>query len=188
VITRETGCVEATVPKSISVSEMTNPNNGGVSRGISFASGVQTVVINGETASARATKNTTPPTSFSNRSRITFFLLFVNTLLHQEDGGKKGDVHFALLDGKRLLQDAGAHVRQEPLADIQAVREFGEGLPEPEVPGVVAEMEFDVMRHFIGSKKTRPGSSRPLTAAHGEPWPGRSAVVILQRSGGSTKR
>ncbi len=66
------------------------------------------------------------------------------------------------------------------------IRAFGEGLPEPEVPGGIREMEFDEVWHFIGSKKTRLGSSRPLTVAHGEPWPGCSAVVILQRSGGST--
>ena len=68
------------------------------------------------------------------------------------------------------------------------VREFGESLPEPEVPGGVAEMEFDEMWHLIGSKKTRLGSSRPLTVAHGEPWPGCSAVVILRLSGGSTRK
>jgi len=33
------------------------------------------------------------------------------------------------------------------------VREFGESLPEPGVPGGVVEMGFDEMRHFIGSKK-----------------------------------
>ena len=32
--------------------------------------------------------------------------------------GQKGNVHPALLNGKRLIQDAGAHVRQEPLTDI----------------------------------------------------------------------
>ena len=41
------------------------------------------------------------------------------------------------------------------------VLEFGEGLPEPEVPGVVAEMEFDEMLHFIGSKKQGLGHQGP---------------------------
>ena len=68
------------------------------------------------------------------------------------------------------------------------VRAFGESLPEPGVPGGIAEMEFDEMWHFVGSKKRSFGSSRPLTVAHGEPWPGCSAVVILGRSGGSTTR
>ena len=68
------------------------------------------------------------------------------------------------------------------------VREFGEGLPEPEVSGEVREMEFDEMWHFVESKKTSFGSSRRLIAAHGEPWPGCSAIVMLRPSGGSTKK
>jgi hypothetical protein len=62
------------------------------------------------------------------------------------------------------------------------IRAFGESLPEPKVSGEITQMEFDEMWHFIGSKKTSFGSSRPLTVAHGEPWPGCSAVVILQPS------
>jgi len=185
--TRETGCVEATVPKSISVSEMTNSNNGGVRRGISFASRVQTVVINGETASARATKNTTLPTSFSNRSRITFFLLFVNILLHQEDSGQKGDVHPALLDGKRFLQDAGVHLPEGlrahlPLSALLRREPAGAGGPRRHRGNGVRR---DVAFRWL--KKTGFGSSKPLTVAHGEPWPGCSAVVILRLSGGSTR-
>ena len=68
------------------------------------------------------------------------------------------------------------------------VRAFGEALPEPDVPGGVKEMEFDEMWHFVGSKKTGFGSSKPLTVAHGELWPGCSAVVILQHSGGSAAK
>jgi len=68
------------------------------------------------------------------------------------------------------------------------IRRFGESLPEPEAPSGIQEMEFDEMWHFVGSKKTRFGSSRRLIVAHGEPWPGCSAVVILQPSGGSTTR
>jgi transposase len=68
------------------------------------------------------------------------------------------------------------------------VRAFGESLPEPAVPGGIEEMEFDEMWHFVGSKKTKFGSSKPLTVAHGELWPGFSAVVILQPSKGSTAK
>ncbi|MCL1908049.1 MAG: hypothetical protein FWG12_01625 [Holophagaceae bacterium] len=68
------------------------------------------------------------------------------------------------------------------------VRAFGEALPEPGVPGGIEEMEFDEMWHFIGSKKTEYGSSRLLTVAHGEPWPGCSAVVILRHSEDSTAK
>src|SRR5215471_20485524 len=61
-------------------------------------------------------------------------------------------------------------------------------LPEPAVAGDIKEMEFDEMWHFIGSKKTKSGSSRRWIVAHGELWPGWSAVVMLQPSGGSTTR
>ena len=61
-------------------------------------------------------------------------------------------------------------------------------LPEPAVAGDIKEMEFDEMWHFIGSKKTKSGSSRRWIVAQGELWPGWSAVVMLQRSGGSTTR
>ena len=66
------------------------------------------------------------------------------------------------------------------------IRAFGESLPEPQVSGEIKQIEFDEMWHFIGDKKTRFGSSRPLTVARGEPWPGCSAVVMLQHSVGST--
>ena len=68
------------------------------------------------------------------------------------------------------------------------IREFGEGLPEPEVPGEIAEIEFDEMWHFIKDKKTNFGLSRPLTAIRGELWPGCWAAVILQRSAVSMKK
>jgi len=68
------------------------------------------------------------------------------------------------------------------------IRSFGESIPEPEVPGGIMQMEFDEMWHFVGSKKTSFGSSRPLTVVQGELWPGCSAIVILRHSNGSTTR
>ena len=68
------------------------------------------------------------------------------------------------------------------------IQAFGRNLPEPEVSGDIQQMEFDEMWHFVGSKKEKFGSSKPLTVAHGELWPGCSAVVILQLSGGSMKK
>ena len=62
------------------------------------------------------------------------------------------------------------------------IRSFGESLAEPEVQGEITQMEFDEMWHFIGSKKESFGSSKLLTVAHGELWPGYSVVVILQPS------
>ena len=65
----------------------------------------------------------------------------------------------------------------------------GEGLalPDRSSPGEVREMEFDEMWHFIESKKSSFGSSRPLIVAHGEPWPGCQAIVILQNGAGSAR-
>lgn len=66
------------------------------------------------------------------------------------------------------------------------IRAYGESLPEPTVSEEIKEMEFDEMWHFIGSKKTNFGSSKPLIVAQGTLWPGCSAVVILQHSDDST--
>jgi hypothetical protein len=59
-------------------------------------------------------------------------------------------------------------------------------LAEPEIPGTIREMEFDEMWHFIGSKKTKSGSSKPWIVLQSKPWPGLSAVVMLHPSSGST--
>ena len=68
------------------------------------------------------------------------------------------------------------------------IRAFGESLSEREVPGNIQEIEFDEMWHFIQSKKTNFGSSKPLIVAQGALWPGCSAIVILQHSGGCMTR
>ena len=61
-------------------------------------------------------------------------------------------------------------------------------IAEPRISGDIKEMEFDEMWHFIGSKKTKNGSSKRWIVAQGELWPGLSAVVILQPSGDSMTR
>lgn len=66
--------------------------------------------------------------------------------------------------------------------------EAGARVPEQEISGDIKEMEFDEMWHFIGSKKTKFGSSKHLIVANGELWHGCSAVVILQPSKDSTIR
>lgn len=66
------------------------------------------------------------------------------------------------------------------------IKQEAAALPEPEVPGNIKEMEFDEMWHFIGSKKTKPGSSKRWIVAQGEPWLGCSAIVMLQLSKNST--
>lgn len=61
-------------------------------------------------------------------------------------------------------------------------------ITEPNISGEIKEMEFDEMWHFIGSKKTKSGSSKRWIVAQGELWPGLSAVVMLQPSGDSMPR
>lgn len=75
-----------------------------------------------------------------------------------------------------------------PAAVLKWVRQEAAGLPEPEVPGGILEMEFDEMWHFVGSKKTSAGSSRPWIVLQGEPSPGLLAVVMLRPSGSSTTK
>jgi transposase len=66
------------------------------------------------------------------------------------------------------------------------IKDEADTLTAPEISGSIKEMEFDEMWHFIGSKKTKNGLSKPWIVCQGEPWPGCSVVVMLQRSGGST--
>lgn len=61
-------------------------------------------------------------------------------------------------------------------------------LGEPEISATIKEMEFDEMWHFIGSKKTKSGSSKRWIVLQGELLPGLSAVVMLQPSRDSTTR
>jgi len=68
------------------------------------------------------------------------------------------------------------------------IREAGLNTEEPTVDGEITEIEFDEMWHFIESKKTSFGSSKPLTVAAGKLSPGFSVVVIAQPSAGSTTR
>lgn len=68
------------------------------------------------------------------------------------------------------------------------IRDEAEKLPEPVISGEISEMEFDEMWHFVGSKKTKNGLSKPWIVARGELWPGLSAVVMLQLSNASTTK
>jgi len=77
----------------------------------------------------------------------------------------------------RWIREAGLNTREPTIGD------GSEGREKP-----ITEIEFDEMWHFIASKKTSFGSSRPLTVVAGELSPGFSVVVIAQRSGDSTTR
>ena len=68
------------------------------------------------------------------------------------------------------------------------IREAGLECEAPAADGEIREIEFDEMWHFIQSKKTNFGSSKPLIAARGRLSHGYSVVVMLQHSGDSTTR
>jgi transposase len=101
---------------------------------------------------------------------------------------KKAMCYLLYATGKASFRNLGRIFRTSHSLIYRWIRAFGEGLPEPEVDGEIKEMEFDEMWHFVGQKKTSFGSSKPLTVAHVEPWPGCSAIVILRQSGGSTTK
>jgi transposase len=90
--------------------------------------------------------------------------------------------------GKGSFRMLGRILKIDHTLVYRWIREFGESLPEPEVPADITEMEFDEMWHFIGSKKENFGLSKQLIVLHGEPWHGCSAIVILQHSDGSTTK
>ena len=62
------------------------------------------------------------------------------------------------------------------------IKEAGLSFDEPYISGEIKEIEFDEMWHFINSKKTNFGSSKPLTAAQGKLSLGYSVIVMLQHS------
>ena len=68
------------------------------------------------------------------------------------------------------------------------VKEAGLAFNEPVIDVEIKEIEFDEMWHYIGSKKTNFGLSKPLTVAQGKLSHGYSVVVILQHSDGCTTK
>lgn len=68
------------------------------------------------------------------------------------------------------------------------INNIAKNIPEPHISSSIKEMEFDEMWHFIGSKKTKNGSSRPWIVAQGKLLPGLRAIVMLQPSAGFTKK
>lgn len=90
--------------------------------------------------------------------------------------------------GKASFTMLGKIFGHSPSLIYRWIVEEAANLPDPPISGDIREMEFDEMWHFIGSKKTSSGLSKPWIVAQGEPWPGLQAVVILQRSSGSMLR
>lgn len=88
--------------------------------------------------------------------------------------------------GKASFGMLGKILNHSPSIIYRWIVEAMDKTEEPEISSTIQEMEFDEMWHFIGSKKTKNGSSRPWIVAHGELLPGLQAVVMLQHSDGFT--
>ena len=75
-----------------------------------------------------------------------------------------------------------------PAAVLKWIRREAADLEYPAIPGDLREMEFDEMWHFLRSKKTNDGFSKPWIVLPVELSPGWSAVVMLPPSPNSTRR
>ena len=73
-------------------------------------------------------------------------------------------------------------------AVLKWIRKEAALIQQPKVSSTIKEMEFDEMWHFIGSKKTNFGSSKPWIVLQEELWHGCSVIVALQRSKSSTTK
>ncbi len=73
-------------------------------------------------------------------------------------------------------------------AVLKWIRKEGALIEKPTIPSTIKEMEFDEMWHFIGSKKTSSGLSKPWIVLQEELWHGCSVVVALQRLKDSTPK
>ena len=62
------------------------------------------------------------------------------------------------------------------------IRDMAATTEEPVIASNIHEIDFDEMWHFVQSKKSNSGSSKPWIIAQGELLPGYSVVVMLQRS------
>ena len=58
----------------------------------------------------------------------------------------------------------------------------------PEITNDIKEIEFDEMWHFIGSKKTKNGSSKLLIVNQEKLLPGLRVTAILRLSGNYTTK
>ena len=87
--------------------------------------------------------------------------------------------------GKASFSMLGKILDHSPSIIYRWVMEAIEKTPEPTILADIKEMEFDEMWHFIGSKKTKYGSSKPWIVVHGELLPGLQGIVMLQRSSDS---
>ena len=69
-----------------------------------------------------------------------------------------------------------------PTTIMNWVKKASSEVKMPEITNDIKEIEFDEMWHFIGSKKTKNGSSKLLIVKQEKLLPGLRVTVILQPS------
>jgi transposase len=89
---------------------------------------------------------------------------------------KKALVVLLYARGKASFNMLGKLLGHSPSLIYRWVREAMDTTEEPTISGSIREMEFDEMWHFIGSKKTKTGSSKLWIVAQGELLPGLQAI------------
>ena len=75
-----------------------------------------------------------------------------------------------------------------PSLTYRWVAESGAKRPEHNAVQEVQEMQFDDMVNYVAAQKEKTSPNTPVTLAHGNLWPGYSAIVILLPSETSTSR
>jgi transposase-like protein len=90
--------------------------------------------------------------------------------------------------GKASFNKLAKWLNHSPSIIYRWISEAMKSTPEPEIADDIREMEFDEMWHFVGSKKTNIGSSRPWIVAQNELLPGLQVTVIFQPLGNYTTK
>jgi transposase len=82
--------------------------------------------------------------------------------------------------GKASFNKLAKWLNHSPSIIYRWIKDAMKNTPEPEISDDILEMEFDEMWHFVGSKKTNIGSSKPWIVAEIELLPGSPVIVMLQ--------
>lgn len=84
--------------------------------------------------------------------------------------------------GKVSFNMLGKILGHSPSIIYRWVVQEASHLEYPKIANEIKEIEFDEMWHFVQSKKTNNGLSKPWIVTAGELLPGLSAIVMLQPS------
>jgi transposase-like protein len=82
--------------------------------------------------------------------------------------------------GKASFNMLGKIFGHSPSVVYRWIAKEMDKIKEPVIADDIKEIAFDEMWHFIQSKKTKSGSSKPWIVAQGELLPGLQVIVMLQ--------